>query len=55
MGRKVLTTQLSFWTEGEQFMIDKIDSDIKLTKTVVLLPRQVCKASGIAKLPCLSK
>ena len=55
IGRKVLAKQLNFWTTDEQSMIDKIDSQVKLTKTVTIPPLQACKASGVAKLPCLNK
>ena len=36
-------------------MIDQINSKFKLTKPVVMPPMQSCKASGKAKLSCLSK
>ena len=55
IGRKVLAKQLNFWTQDEQSMIDKIDSQVKLTRTVTIPPMQVCKASGVAKLLCLNK
>ena len=36
-------------------MIDKIDSQVKLTKIVTIPPMQACRANGVAKLPPLSK
>ena len=47
--------QLNFWTKDEQSMIDKIGSQVKLTKTVAIPPMQAIRASGVVKLPCLSK
>ena len=55
IGRKVLAKQLNFQTKDEQSIIDTIDSQVKLTKTVTIPPMQACKASGVAKLPCFSK
>ena len=55
VGRKVLAKQLNFWTRDEQSMIDKIDSQVKLTKIVTIPLMWACKASSIAKLPCLNK
>ena len=55
IGRKVLAKQLNFQTKDEQSIIDTIDSQVKLTKTVTIPPMQACKVSRIAKLPCFNK
>ena len=55
VGRKILVKQLNFQTKDEQSMIDKIDYQVKLTKTVTIPPMRACRAGGVAKLPCLNK
>ena len=54
-GRKVLAKQLSFHTGDEQAIIDQIDSEVKVTKTITIPARQAYKVSGIAKIPTLSE
>ena len=42
--------------EGEgKPMIDHIDHEIKLSKNIMLQPRQATKSMGMVKLPVLSK
>ena len=36
-------------------MIDRIDHKIKLSRNIILQPRQVMKSTGMVKLPVLSK
>ena len=47
--------QLQLAGEGEEPMIQRIDSEVKLTKNIVLPPRQAFKTMGMAKIPVLSK
>ena len=47
--------QLQLTGQGEEPMIQRIDSEVKLTKDIVLPPRQAFKTLGMAKIPVLSK
>ena len=55
MGRKEIAKQLQLSRGELEPMIHKINGEIKLTKNIVIPPRQALKMMGMANLPILSK
>ena len=54
VGFKVKARQAALRGEGKP-MIDRIDHEIKLSRNIMLQPRQATKSMGMVKLPVLSK
>ena len=52
---KIVAKQLELAGKGEEPMIQRIDSEVRLTKNLVLPPRQASKTMGLARIPVLSK
>ena len=55
VGGKILAKQLQLAGKGEEPMIQRIDSEVRLTKNLVLPPQQASKAMGLARIPVLNK
>ena len=54
VGQKVKVQQVALRGEGKP-MINRIDYEIKLSRNIMLQPRQAMKSTGMVKLPVLSK
>ena len=54
VGQKVKAQQVALRGEGKP-MINRIDHEIKLSRNIMLQPRQATKSTGMVKLPVLSK
>ena len=55
MRQKVVAKQLQLAGKGEKSMIQRIDSEVRLTKNLVLPPKQASKTMRLARIPVLSK
>ena len=53
VGWKIVAKQLQLAGKGEEPMIQRIDSEVRLTKNLVLPPRQASKTMGLARIPVL--
>ena len=55
VGWKIIAKQLQLACKGEEPMIQRINCKVRLTKNLVLPPRQASKTMGLARILVLSK